>query len=95
MSRINSLWALKQKLEEQRDLVKRGAKYKKAEWLEILEDLTKDAEHLEDYVHQDCYSSDCIQEMVDEQIRDQERALRDKDPEEHRKLFGVIQGGAA
>lgn len=92
---MRTIWELKQALDERRDLVARGARFKKAEWIEFLEDLASEAASLEDDVHQDCYLAESISDLVEEQLRDRERELRNLEPEEHRARFGVIAGGAA
>lgn len=96
---MRTIWELKQALDERRDLVARGARFKKAEWIEFLEDLASEAASLEDHVHQDCYSLDSIDDFVSDRIeqidRDREEELQRLSAEEHRARFGVLNGGAA
>lgn len=96
---MSAIWELKEALDGRLKLVERGARYKKAEWIEFLEELSKEAERLDDNLHDECYSPesarDLAEEMLDEMKRDQERELQRIDAEEHRKRFGVIEGGAA
>lgn len=97
--KVKTLWDLKEEIDSRLHALETKTRFSKANWLEWLQELSDGAYKLESDIHDECYSSDQIQELVTDEIeqreRDRERELLRTEPEEHRSRFGVIAGGAA